>query len=170
VPPRECERRVRSDELGPSLPRPADAERPDEGPPPHDGVDPERPLERDRRRRDLRELHSLRDEPDLRPGGEQHVRGRWQVEPDRVHVPPDGTTIIGNATSLNTTAPTHPRLYTRDRVFFDDDFTRIGRFEWATNVTVDGKAAMMTFNIQGGGPLTFAHAGAYFVGFWLRAA
>src|SRR5438093_1281243 len=55
-----------------------------------DGVDPERPLERDRRRRDLRELHSLRDEPDLRPGGEQHVRGRWQVEPDRVHVPPDG--------------------------------------------------------------------------------
>ena len=63
----------------------------------------------------------------------------------------DGTTTIGNATTLNTTAPTHPRLYTRDRVFFDDDFTRIGRFEWATNVTVDGRAAMMTFNLQGGG-------------------
>src|SRR5467141_461243 len=82
----------------------------------------------------------------------------------------DGTTNIGNATSLNTTAPTHPKLYTRDRVFFDDDFTRIGRFEWATNVTVDGRAAMMTFNIQGGGHLVLAHAGAYFVGFWLRAA
>src|SRR5213592_4935105 len=82
----------------------------------------------------------------------------------------DGTTTIGNATTLNQTAPPRPMLYTRDRVFFDDDFTRIGRFEWATNVTVDGKAAMMTFNIQGGGPLTFAHAGAYFVGFWLRAA
>jgi len=82
----------------------------------------------------------------------------------------DGTTTIGNATSLNTTAPTHPTLYTRDRVFFDDDFTRIGRFEWATNVTVDGQAAMMTFNIQGGGHLVLAHAGAYFVGFWLRAA
>src|SRR5438046_1727927 len=82
----------------------------------------------------------------------------------------DGTTMIGNATSLNTTAPTHPRLYTRDRVFFDDDFTRIGRFEWATNVTVDGRAAMMTFNIQGGGRLLLAHSGAYFVGCWLRAA
>jgi hypothetical protein len=82
----------------------------------------------------------------------------------------DGMTNIGNATSLNTTAPTHPKLYTRDRVFFDDDFTRIGRFEWATNVTVDGVAAMMTFNIQGGGRLQLSHAGAYFVGFWLRAA
>src|SRR5213596_1399008 len=82
----------------------------------------------------------------------------------------DGTTTIGNATTLNTTTPTHPRLYTRDRVFFDDDFTRIGRFEWATNVTVDGRAAMMTFNIQGGGRLLLAHSGAYFVGFWLRAA
>ena len=55
-------------------------------------------------------------------------------------------------------------------MFFDDDFTRIGRFEWATNVTVDGRAAMMTFNIQGGGRLLLAHSGAYFVGFWLRAA
>src|SRR5256886_618780 len=82
----------------------------------------------------------------------------------------DGTTTIGNATTLDNTAPTHPRLYTRDRVFFDDDFTRIGRFEWTTNVTVDGQAAMMTFNIQGGGHLVLAHAGAYFVGFWLRAA
>src|SRR5438094_471656 len=56
------------------------------------------------------------------------------------------------------------------RVTFDDDFTRIGRFEWEPGVTVDGQPATMTFNIQGGGRETLIHNGAYFLGFWLRAA
>src|SRR5438093_1156342 len=81
----------------------------------------------------------------------------------------DGTRILGDAT-LNATAPTHPELFTRDRVYFNDTYTRIGRFRWATNVTVDGQPARMTFNIQGGGRIAFGHDGAYFVGFWLRGA
>src|SRR2546425_8401372 len=48
--------------------------------------------------------------------------------------------------------------------------SRIGRFRWATNVTVDGQAATMTFNLQGGGRIAFGHDGAYFMGFWLRGA
>jgi len=77
---------------------------------------------------------------------------------------------VGDATTLNETAPTRPQLYTRDRVYFDDDYTRIGRFTWATNVTVDGQPATMTFNLQGGGRLLLSRDGAYFLGFWLRGA
>src|SRR6266511_928711 len=82
----------------------------------------------------------------------------------------DGNRTLGDASTLNETAPTRPHLYTRDRVYFDDDYTRIGRFEWATNVTVDGQPSTMTFNVQGGGGLQLGHGGAYFLGFWLRAA
>jgi len=82
----------------------------------------------------------------------------------------DGNRTLGDETTLNETAPTRPHLYTRDRVYFDDDYTRIGRFEWATNVTVDGQPSTMTFNVQGGGGLQLGHGGAYFLGFWLRAA
>jgi hypothetical protein len=82
----------------------------------------------------------------------------------------DGNRSLGDAATLNETAPTRPHLYTRDRVYFDDDFTRIGRFEWASGVTVDGRAATMTFNVQGGGRIALTHGGAYFVGFWLRGA
>src|SRR5256886_13814921 len=65
----------------------------------------------------------------------------------------DGTTTIGNASTLNDTASTHPTLYTRDRSFLDVDFTRIGRYAGATNGTVNGQAAKMAVNIWGGGPL-----------------
>ena len=77
---------------------------------------------------------------------------------------------LGDARTLNETDRVHPELYTRDRVYFDDDYTRIGRFEWATNVTVDGNPATMTFDLQGGGRLQLRHGDAYFVGFWLRGA
>jgi hypothetical protein len=76
---------------------------------------------------------------------------------------------IANATTLMDRP--RPQLYTRDRVYFDDDFTRIGRFQWATNVTVDGAPSTMTFNLQGGhAGVLMAHNGAYFMGFWLRGA
>ncbi|TLZ82239.1 MAG: hypothetical protein E6K11_01860 [Methanobacteriota archaeon] len=57
-------------------------------------------------------------------------------------------------------------------MYFDDAFSRIGRFTWVTDVTVDGvnEPNAMSFNIQGGGRLTLSHNGAYFLGFWLRAA
>ena len=89
---------------------------------------------------------------------------------DREHATDDRNATVPTTTALNDTAPPPPQLYTRDRVYFDDDFTRIGRFEWETGVTVDGQAATMTFNIQGGGRETLIHNGAYFLGFWLRAA
>jgi len=89
---------------------------------------------------------------------------------DREHATDDHNATVPTTTALNETAPPRPQLYTRDRVYFDDDFTRIGRFVWETGVTVDGQPATMTFNIQGGGRLMLAHDGAYFLGFWLRAA
>jgi len=79
-------------------------------------------------------------------------------------------TRVVDESTLNETAPTRPHLYTRDRVYFDDDYTRIGRFEWATDVSVDGNPATMTFDLQGGGRLFLHHGDAYFVGFWLRGA
>jgi len=82
----------------------------------------------------------------------------------------DGNSTVGDARTLNDTLRTRPRLYTRDSVYFDDNYTRIGRFEWATSVTVDGRPSTMTFNLQGGGRVDLEHAGAYFVGFWLRGA
>src|SRR5207245_11083296 len=66
--------------------------------------------------------------------------------------------------------PPHPELFTRDRGYLNDPATGIGRCRSATNVTVDGQAATMTFNLQGGGRIAFGHDGAYFMGFWLRGA
>ena len=75
---------------------------------------------------------------------------------------------LGDAQTLTETQ--RPTLYTRDRVYFDDDYTRIGRFQWETGVTVDGNPATMTFNLQGGGRLDIRHGDAFFLGFWLRGA
>ncbi len=84
----------------------------------------------------------------------------------------DGNRTLGDASTLNDTAPIRPRLYTRDAVYFDDAFTRIGRFTWVTGVIVDGvyEPSGMTFNIQGGGRLLVDRNGALFSGFWLRGA
>jgi len=82
----------------------------------------------------------------------------------------DANHTVPTSTTLNQTAPTKPVLYTRDRVYFADSFTRIGRFEWVSSVTVDGKVAQMMFEIQGGQRFSIMHNGAYFIGFGLRAA
>jgi len=79
----------------------------------------------------------------------------------------DGTTPIGDETQAG---PDHPTLYTRDRIYLNDNWTRIGRFEWVSNVTVDGHERSMLFEIQNGGRLYLTHSGAVFLGFWLRAA
>ncbi len=86
------------------------------------------------------------------------------------HAADDANRTVPTSTSLNSTVPTRPQLYTRDSVYFADRFTRIGRFQWASNVTVDGRPAQMTFNIQGGSRLALVHGGAYFVGISLRGA
>ncbi len=82
----------------------------------------------------------------------------------------DGTVSLGDAQALNTTAPTAPHLYTRDKIYFDDNWTRVGQFGWVSTVTVDGQAAQMLFEVQGGGQLFVTHNGAVFRGFYLHGA
>lgn len=88
----------------------------------------------------------------------------------RDHATDENRTRIVDESTLDEDAPARPRLYTRDRVYFDDEFTRIGRFSWATDVVVDGVTMRMSFNLQGGGRLWLRHGDAIFVGFWLRGA
>jgi len=65
---------------------------------------------------------------------------------------------------------TAPQIYTRDQIVFDDQWTRIGRFAWASNVTVDGVQERMRFQVQGGTRLLVSRGGAIFQGFAVRAA
>src|SRR5439155_42421 len=65
---------------------------------------------------------------------------------------------------------TAPQIYTRDQLVFDDQWTRIGRFAWSSNVTVDGVQERMRFQVQGGTRLTVSRGGAIFQGFAVRAA
>jgi len=65
---------------------------------------------------------------------------------------------------------TAPQIYTRDQIVFDDQWTRIGRFAWSSNVTVDGVQERMRFQVQGGTRLTVSRGGAIFQGFAVRAA
>src|SRR2546421_9114843 len=65
---------------------------------------------------------------------------------------------------------TAPQIYTRDQIVFDDQWTRIGRFAWASNVTVDGVQERMRFQVQGGTRLQVSRGGAIFQGFAVLAA
>jgi hypothetical protein len=65
---------------------------------------------------------------------------------------------------------TAPQIYTRDQIVFDDHWTRVGRFAWTSNVTVDGVQKTMRFQVQGGSQILLSHDGAIFQGFWVRAA
>lgn len=69
-----------------------------------------------------------------------------------------------------TPEPDHPALYTRDRIYFADDWTRVGHVQWVSNVTVDGVEMTMSFQVQGGGRFEMARDGAFFVGFRIRGA
>lgn len=82
----------------------------------------------------------------------------------------DGDGYHRNGTDLDETRIERPQLYTRDEVYFDDDFRRIARFAWASNVTVDGRDEHMLFQVQGGGRLFLGYREGYFVGFWIRGA
>jgi hypothetical protein len=69
-----------------------------------------------------------------------------------------------------TTTDERPRLYTQDRIYFDDDWTRVGRFEWQSNVTVDGRDTTMSFQVQGARPLDLRHGLTEFRGLAVRGA
>ena len=68
------------------------------------------------------------------------------------------------------TNATPPRLLTVDQIVFNDSWSRLGRFTWTSNVTVDGEAATMLFQVQGGGRLLLGQDGAVIAGFWIRGA
>ena len=65
---------------------------------------------------------------------------------------------------------TLPVRITRDRIVFDDNWERIGRLTWISNVTVDGEEKNMTFQIHGGGPAWMKRGRHIFVGFHIIGA
>ena len=69
-----------------------------------------------------------------------------------------------------TNVPTVPVRITRDRIVFDDNWERIGRLTWISNVTVDGEEKNMTFQIHGGGPAWMKRGRYTFVGFHVIGA
>ena len=78
----------------------------------------------------------------------------------------------GNRTvASNETGPSRPTFYTKDRIYFDDNWTRVGRFEWVSEVTVDGAQETMAFEIQDAARFSYfsAEHGA-FLGFTVRGA
>ncbi|HYM40492.1 MAG TPA: hypothetical protein VEY12_10215 [Thermoplasmata archaeon] len=82
----------------------------------------------------------------------------------------DGTnsTILDNETAGD--APSAPHLYTFSKITFDDRWTRIGEFRWTSNVTVDGKAETMLFQVQGGSRIAYTNGESAFYGFTVHGA
>ncbi len=77
------------------------------------------------------------------------------------------STILDNETA---DAPSTPHLYTFGKITFDDQFTRIGTFRWASNVTVDGVAETMLFQVQGGARIAYSNGENAFFGFMVHGA
>lgn len=71
---------------------------------------------------------------------------------------------------LNATVAPDPRLLTRDVVYFDDNWDRVGRLVWSADVTVDGRPDRMKFQVQGGERFAASRGGALFTGFAIRGA
>lgn len=63
-----------------------------------------------------------------------------------------------------------PRLYKLDTITFDDPFTRVGEFRWTSDVTVDGNAARMVFQVQGGSRVVYSNGENAFFGFMVHGA
>ncbi len=76
-------------------------------------------------------------------------------------------TILDNETA---DAPSAPHLYTFGKITFDDAFTRIGTFRWTSNVTVDGVAETMLFQVQGGARIAYSNGENAFFGFMVHGA
>ena len=69
----------------------------------------------------------------------------------------------------NDTMAPDPRLLTRDYVYFNDEWDRatdiVGRLVWRSDVTVDGRAETMLFQVQGGELFRGGYDGTLFQGF-----
>jgi len=78
---------------------------------------------------------------------------------------------IGNETE---DMPSEPReIEPRDdqgTITFDDDWERIGRFTWSSDVDIDGLEESMYFQVHGGGPWSFSYNRVTFVGMHLLGA
>lgn len=77
-------------------------------------------------------------------------------------------TILDNETAGD--APAVPRLYTWSKISFDDAYTRVGQFTWATNVTVDSAPMQMLFQLQGGSRVVLGNGASWFFGFMVHGA
>ncbi len=77
------------------------------------------------------------------------------------------STILDNETA---DAPSAPHLYTFGKITFDDAFTRIGTFRWTSDVTVDGVAETMLFQVQGGARIVYSNGENAFYGFMVHGA
>jgi len=66
--------------------------------------------------------------------------------------------------------PSEPIPLRKDRIYFDDNWYRIGRLAWTSNVTVDDVEKNMTFQIHGGGPIAWMHGLNLFRGFFVFGA
>lgn len=73
-------------------------------------------------------------------------------------------------TNATVTRAERPTLITRDYIYVDDEWERIGRFVWVSDVVVDGIPARMYFQIQGGASGVWTHGGSVFAGFYLHGA
>ena len=70
----------------------------------------------------------------------------------------------------NDTYASDPRLLTRDVVYFDDNWERVGRLVWQSDVLVDGRTDTMNFQVQGGELFRASHYGQLFEGFAIIGA
>ncbi len=77
------------------------------------------------------------------------------------------STVLDNETA---DAPSAPHLYTFGKITFDDRFTRIGEFRWTSNVTVDGVAETMLFQVEGGARIAYSNGESAFYGFMVHGA
>ena len=78
---------------------------------------------------------------------------------------------MGNDTG---SMPSEPREveseHGQGEITFADDWTRIGRFRWSSDVTIDGQEETMYFQVQGGGPWSFSYNRVTFVGMHILGA
>lgn len=78
------------------------------------------------------------------------------------------STILDNETAGD--APSVPHLYTWSQISFSDSFSRVGRFTWTSQVTVDGAPATMLFQVQGGSRIVLTNGESWFFGFMVHGA
>jgi len=70
--------------------------------------------------------------------------------------------------------PRDPRIiqpeYNQGSISFADDWTRIGRLTWSSDVAIDGQQEEMYFQVHGGGPWSFEYNRVTFVGMHVLGA